>query len=152
MGALALLIGAVAALLLFNRAPGITGVNSGNATVVAGGQKTEVLPTPTGLGDNPPTASVPKPTLPVVAPVPTAIAIGGYAKVVKTGDGLIIRRTPARAGERMVKVPDGTKLHVIDGPEEADGFTWWKVDGFNPQSPDTAGWCVQSYLEPAAAP
>ena len=150
VGALALVIVAVAALLLFNRNP--TPTNPGNNPIVDGGQKTTVLPTVTGIGDNPPTASVPRPTLPVVAPVPTAIAIGGYAKVVKTGDGLIIRRTPAKLGERMIKVPDGTKLHVIDGPETADGFTWWKVDGFNPQSPDTAGWCVQNYLEPTAAP
>ncbi len=37
---------------------------------------------------------------------------------------------------------------VLNGPEEADNFSWWQVqlqDG-------TEGWVVDNFLEPAPAP
>jgi hypothetical protein len=146
VGLLVLVVGTM--LLLGNRGTPGTATNPNDSIT----QKTTVLPSPTGLGDALPSPTVAaRPTLSVVVPA-GKIAVNGYARVVNTGDGLVIRQSPERAGTRVTKVPDGTRLHIIDGPEVADGFTWWKVDGFNPQSPDTAGWCVQTYLTPTTAP
>ncbi|HKP52384.1 MAG TPA: SH3 domain-containing protein [Chloroflexia bacterium] len=147
LGGAGLLILVVAAVLLLGRR-GETVNPPPSSSII---EKTTVLPSPTGLGDARPSPTVVVPTVSVVVPT-GKIAVNGYARVVNTGDGLVIRQSPARAGTRVTKVPDGTRLHIIDGPEEADGFTWWKVDGFNPQSPDTAGWCVQTYLSPTTAP
>ena len=40
---------------------------------------------------------------------------------------------------------EGTKAHVIDGPVEANGFTWWKLDNFNPQDPSASGWSAGQF-------
>ena len=37
---------------------------------------------------------------------------------------------------------EGTTLVVLDGPEEADGYTWWQV-----RTPDGAeGWAAGTWL------
>lgn len=151
LGIVGLVIVVIAALLIFGRRnPPVQPSNS------AGSQTTVAVPSPTGLGDTLPTPTVIGGIIPSVQPsvaAPSEIAVGGYVKVFNTGDGLVIRPGPTKAGDRRVtKVSDGTRLHVIDGPKEAEGFTWWKVDSFNPQSPDTSGWCVANYLTPTAAP
>ncbi len=149
LGVLALLIVAVAVALLLSRKPT---TNPPSSAILPGGPSTPfVLPTPTGLGDASPTSKTVA-TAPNVAVVPTAIAIGGYVKIVNTGDGLILRHDPTTSGARVTKLADGTKLHIIDGPQTANGFTWWKVGGFNPQSPDSQGWCVGKYLVTTSAP
>jgi hypothetical protein len=45
----------------------------------------------------------------------------------------------------------GTTVEVLEGPIEADGFTWWRVRG---QATDglVEGWCVGTYLVAAAGP
>jgi len=153
LGIVGLIIVVIAGLLLFGRRN--TPTQPDNS---AGVQTTIVVPSPTGLGDvlATPTAIgqvAPTAGAGTTVVVPSTIAVGGYVKVFKTGDGLVIRPGPTKQGDRRVtKVADGTRLHVIDGPKEADGFNWWKVDGFNPQSPDTSGWCVENYLTPTEAP
>ena len=148
LGVVGLLVVGITALLLLNRG-GTQPNNSAGGNVVP--QKTTALPSPTGVGDVIASPTVLSPTVAVVVP-PGTIAVNSYVKVVNTGTGLVIRRTPTRAGAKVKNVADGTRLHIIDGPEEADGFTWWKVAGFNPQSPDDSGWCVETYLTPTEAP
>lgn len=119
-------------------------------------QQTEVEATPTGIGDlePSPTAGTAPPTLSVTEVPSGSIEVNSYVKVNGTGpQGLIIRPQPTLAGDkRVTKVVDGTRLHVIDGPIKTGEITWWKVDGFDPKSPDTFGWCSATYLVPTTAP
>ncbi len=56
-------------------------------------------------------------------------------------DCLSIREQPALSAARTICMPDGNEAIILDGPIEADGFTWWQVagDGFN-------GWAVDVYM------
>ena len=56
-------------------------------------------------------------------------------------DCLSIREQPALTAARTICMPDGNEAIILDGPIEADGFTWWQVagDGFN-------GWAVDVYM------
>ena len=146
VGTLAALLVVVAALFIFNRqSPATnTNVNSPPATQISS------LPTPTGFGDSTPTNVAG--TQPTAPPVRTdIIAVGGFVAVTGTGDGLVIRPAPTRAGDRRVaKLADGTKARVVDGPEEADGFTWWKLDSFDKNNAELSGWAVSEYLKATA--
>jgi hypothetical protein len=101
---------------------------------------TPALPTPIPLPTATPT---PKPT--PTPSVPTEIAVGGYVKVVGAeADALSYRSGPGLNYARLTIVKDGTILEVLEGPEEADGYTWWRLedeDGF-------IGWAADEWLEP----
>jgi uncharacterized protein YraI len=73
------------------------------------------------------------------------ITVGGYVKVVGAeADQLSYRSGPGLKYARLALLKDGTILKVLDGPEEADGYTWWRLqdeDGF-------IGWAADDWLEP----
>ncbi len=111
-----------------------------------------VLPTAT----RPPTRT-PLPTYtPTIAPTPTAtppgaIAIGGFVKITDAGpQGLSFRDAPGLQTQRLRYLPDSTVMRVVDGPSEADGLTWWKLQNLN--DPNDVGWSAGDYLVPTAAP
>ncbi|HYG80686.1 MAG TPA: Ig-like domain-containing protein, partial [Pyrinomonadaceae bacterium] len=64
---------------------------------------------------------------------PPPISVGSAVVVSNTGGvGLRLRSTPAflANGSNVITVlPEGTKLSVIGGPAQADGYTWWNVTG-----------------------
>ncbi|HSJ57169.1 MAG TPA: SH3 domain-containing protein [Anaerolineae bacterium] len=77
----------------------------------------------------PPTATV---VLPVSTPEGTAAPaeIGPGALVVvqgTQGSGLNLRTEPGTGAQVVINVREGTVLTVIEGPEEADGYTWWRM-------------------------
>ena len=46
-------------------------------------------------------------------------------------------------------VQDGTILKVLDGPEEADGLTWWRLEDPKEEDEDLKiGWGADEWLEP----
>lgn len=94
------------------------------------GSVLELLPTPTPM---------PQPT-PTATPIPV-LAVGGKAVVTTTdGDALNMREGAGRSFEIVAKLLDGTPVTLLEGPQEADGFTWWKV-----QTPDgIEGWVVEA--------
>jgi hypothetical protein len=115
---------------------------------------THVLPTATLV---PTEALTPfPPTDTPVPPTPTAlaeIAIGGWVKVVGTGDtGLSYRAGPGLENVRLKIVTDGAVLKVLDGPRESDGFTWWRLEEYVSGQPGVVGWAINEYLEPTSAP
>jgi hypothetical protein len=82
-------------------------------------------------GETPPTATV---VLPVGTPEgtvpPTEIGPGALVVVQGTlGAGLNLRTEPSTGTESRVvtNVREGTVLTVLEGPEEADGYTWWRM-------------------------
>jgi hypothetical protein len=128
----------------------------GQPTVASRPSVTVPAATATGFGD--PTATVPpQPTTQATA-VPTVqlppegtIGVNGYVQV-SSASGLVVRAEPSISGARVTVMPNGTKAKVIDGPVEANGYTWWKVTGFNAQNPALEGWCAQTFLRPTSPP
>jgi hypothetical protein len=111
-----------------------------------------VMPTPTGFGD--PTATVPpQPTQVPTPPVPTdRLAPNGWAQVTGTGSALIVRAEPSRQAGRVGRLPDGSRVHIVEGPQEAGGIMWWRVDQFDPNDPAKSGWCSGDFLAPIPPP
>lgn len=53
---------------------------------------------------------------------------GDNASVAYTdGSNMRIRQAPGFSQSILDKVPEGTQLKILDGPECADGSTWWKI-------------------------
>jgi hypothetical protein len=89
------------------------------------------------------------------APVPSSsqpsdpvgsLQIGGFARVVNVGsEPLRGRRGPGTEAAIVTRFPEGTRLLIVSGPEEADGFRWWLVRS----EQGLEGWCADSWLQPS---
>ncbi len=55
------------------------------------------------------------------------MAAGQQARVTAPA-GLNFRDTPATGGQLLGQLGTGQLVNILEGPVEADGFTWWKVD------------------------
>jgi hypothetical protein len=109
----------------------------------------QVLPTAT-LSLVKPTLIIP-PTNTVVLPVGTPVGtatpagIGPGAMVVVTGTGgdtLRVREQPTTYAKIVGTAREGTVLIVLEGPRDADGYTWWKL-----RTPDgIEGWAAANWL------
>ena len=98
---------------------------------------TIALPTPTPTGDTIPTTS---------GPSSGGIAVGDYVRVVGTGgDGLRLRINPGLDGQVRFIAFEGEIFLIQDGPQEADGFTWWHMVGTEDET--RRGWSVSEYME-----
>lgn len=60
--------------------------------------------------------------------------------VAVTTTDLSVRDCPSTSCTRLDVAPGGTNGIIIDGPEYADGYTWWKVDYYGDVS---TGWSAQ---------
>lgn len=130
-----------------------------NNKVGAGGTPQATLPaitaspeatSPTGATTPPIILTTPPPGVatqpPAEATKPPAqggtITIGATVVVANAGGtGVNFRAEPSTDSDILDVLLDGTELTVIDGPLDAEGYTWWQVEG-------TAGtgWLVQDYL------
>jgi hypothetical protein len=112
------------------------------------------LPTPTPTATLVPTATA-LPTLtstdtpvPTTTATPVPVIMPGGQVIVKGTEGqqLRLRAGPALTQETLRIVEEGTVLKVLEGPEAADGFKWWKV-----QTDDgVTGWVAGNWLVPVA--
>jgi hypothetical protein len=96
---------------------------------------------------------LPTPTFDPSATTPTLLAdtigIGGYVQISGTeGDGLRIRATAGLNGETVFRGEESEVFLVKDGPQQADGYTWWYLVA--PYDETRAGWAVVDFL--AAVP
>jgi uncharacterized protein YgiM (DUF1202 family) len=99
------------------------------------------------------------PTTAAAASTPTPVPLGGtgglgpgVAAFIAAPNGLNMRQAPSAGGALIVQLGTGQTVTVTEGPTEADGFTWWRVDAGNGQS----GWVAQGdsetvWLTPANA-
>lgn len=91
----------------------------------------------------------------VAESVPGELKAGSSAVVRADGDCLRIRETPSIDGRSLTCLPEGATVQVLDGKQQADGYTWRQV-----QSGSITGWAAERYLQaadttaacPAAAP
>ena len=75
------------------------------------------------------------------APLGEGLAVGKDAVVFLAGDCLNFRAEATTASQSISCQLDGTRAGVTEGPVEAGGVTWWKLEGF--------GWASAQYLQPA---
>lgn len=63
-------------------------------------------------------------------PAPTEIGPGATVIVVGTGEaGLNVRESASTGAEVVGSIPDGTAITVTGESQQADGFTWWPIEG-----------------------
>lgn len=79
-------------------------------------------------------------------PVPVILP-GGRAVVAGTGaEQLRMRAGPGLTQDMVATLSDGTGVNVLEGPESADGYKWWKVQTEDGQQ----GWVAGDWLVPTA--
>ena len=91
------------------------------------------------------------PPTPRPPPTPTpelALRPNGFAVVTGTqGAPLRARTAPGTDTEIVTRFKEGQTLKLIEGPREASGMTWWRVEGDG-----KSGWASATYLKPVVAP
>jgi uncharacterized protein YraI len=92
-----------------------------------------------------PTAGKPTATPESESPVVEAeIGVGAQVRVSGTGaDGLSFRSGPGTNYARLMTVHDGEVFTVLEGPEEANGYRWWRLE----DEGGTVGWGADAWLE-----
>lgn len=97
----------------------------------------------------------PLPTEIVASPTPTSlfflpdgvIGVGAYVKVTGTnGAGLRMRAEPGLSGTVNFTALDAEVFLVVDGPVDADGYTWWYLEA--PYDQTRSGWSAGDFLAP----
>ena len=89
--------------------------------------RTPIFPTPT-----------PKPT-----EAPAVLQVGAGAQVVNIeGSVLRGRQQPNLKANATAAFKAGARVRILEGPVEADGFTWWKIEGES-----GTGWSAQQSKE-----
>jgi uncharacterized protein YraI len=91
-------------------------------------------------------------SLGVIAPQLTSAQDSGSIAVGDTvmvgDDGVNFRDSAGTDGELITTLDTGILLEIIDGPESADGYTWWMGVVLNEDSVDQgiSGWIVEEFL------
>jgi hypothetical protein len=96
------------------------------------------LPTPT------PESSTPTPVIPPPPPA-GVLAVGAYVQISGTGgNGLRVRADPGLQGEVRFLAVEAEVFRVTDGPQDADGYTWWYLVA--PADKTRQGWAASNFL------
>ncbi len=108
-----------------------------------------VTATPTPRPTVTPLPSVTALPTPEPTATPEGLFIGGDVIVSGTGSALRLRSDPGLQSTTLKTVTDGTRLLILEGPREADGLRWWRLQD---RSDGAEGWAAETYLAPATAP
>lgn len=94
------------------------------------------------------------PTLPavVITPTPVGITVGATIAVQGVDDQqLNVRDVPGIGQTNIIfRADEDEQFVVIEGPVQADGFTWWRIQ--HPVDTTRSGWAVSNYLGVVAVP
>jgi len=114
-----------------------------SALTVIPASTSTLRPLPSTLTPLPPT---PRPSS---TPAPGQIAVGVYVQPTTGGEGLRVHTGPSLSAPFFAAF-DSEVLLVTQGPQQADGYTWWYLTA----SYDAArnGWAVQDYLAVIPSP
>ena len=84
-------------------------------------------------------------------PLPGTFAVGAYVQISGTeGQGLRLRAQPGLNNPPLFLGYDSEAFLVTDGPQQADGHTWWYLTA--PYDQTRSGWAVQDYLSVIPSP
>ncbi len=109
-----------------------------------------VIPGPTSTPRIAPTPTH-DPAQGTATPLPGEIALFTYVQITGTdGEGLRLRSAPGLNGEPLFLGFDTELFQIIEGPEDADGYTWWYLSA--PYDETRAGWAASDFLEAIEAP
>ena len=88
----------------------------------------------------------PEPTSPNTGITPGGVLeVGVSIQITGTGgDGLRLRADPGLDGTVRFLDIDGEIFRVMDGPREADGYSWWLLQA--PYDPNVQGWAVDDFF------
>lgn len=101
------------------------------------------MPAPVPMVSPSPTIAIPGAEVPLpTQPTYTVIEPGASVVTINT-EPLRMRDQPTLNGAVLVRLGNGTILTVVDGPREADGYTWWMVRTEGGRE----GWVAGSWLE-----
>ena len=79
------------------------------------------------------------------------LGIGGYVQITGTeGEGLRIRSAAGLNGETVFRGEEAEVFVVKDGPQTADGYTWWYLVA--PYDETRAGWAAADFLAVVPSP
>ena len=108
-----------------------------------------IIPAPT---HTPNVTAIPT-TDPLITPtlVANAVGISGYVQITGTeGQGLRIRSSAGLNAETVFRGEEAEVFVVKDGPQTADGYTWWYLVA--PYDETRAGWAVSDFLAVVPSP
>ena len=114
-------------------------------------QPTSVAPATVVIagGEVPDQLALAGPTLePIVfTPTPAAVRVGGQILVEGVDEQMLnVRDRPTiRDSSVLFRADEGARFDVVAGPEQADGFTWWRIQ--DPTNSGRSGWAVSNYLQ-----
>jgi hypothetical protein len=90
----------------------------------------------------------PRPTLPPPTPMPPpALHVGGLAVISTDGTPLRVRNKPGTAGAIQTRFRQGQNVRVLEGPQSADGYEWWRIE-----ADGESGWAAGTFLQPVEEP
>lgn len=138
----AIIVAAVVAIGVILGVEQLTGNDDNNAPAAASSRTA----TASAAGSTTPAASATS-TAPAAGTAGAATGqfdVGQTLVVTGTGDCLNVRAGPSTANDSIVCAADGTTVTVTGGPQDAQGYTWWKV-----QTDQGEGWAVGDYLAPS---
>jgi hypothetical protein len=110
-----------------------------------------VIPAPSSTPNVTPT-STPDPLVAGTATLaPDQIGLGGFVQITGTeGEGLRLRAQPGLNGAPVSLGYDEEVFEVREGPQEADGYTWWYLVA--PYDESRAGWAAADFLGAIPSP
>ncbi len=77
--------------------------------------------------------------------IPNTFGLGAYVQINGTdGEGLRIRSSPGLSADPVFFGFDEEVFTVRNGPQDADGYTWWYVVA--PYDESRAGWAAANFL------
>lgn len=125
-----LLIVALLGFALFRRSQAQSAMMAQTAASSTSMRAVVALPTSTPIF---PTAT------PLPTPPPLMLQAGGQAVVVNLKDGALrARQDPNLKSPVKASFREGDRVSVVEGPVEADGYTWWRIE-----SDRGTGWSAQ---------
>jgi hypothetical protein len=81
----------------------------------------------------------------VISPTPENIGVGKHVITTAEDSGVNVRSAAGIQNERLFVADNGESFIVVDGPTQADGLTWWKIE--SPDEPSRSGWAAAPFLE-----